>query len=96
MDSSPLTRDQRTRIGAMLDYAATKNPGMQLKFGSCFADRLALRPYDRLHYDPEFFENDGVVPVKGDEFGISIYSDVIGGIMETCLLDLGLAQHSQT
>ena len=43
---------------------------MQLKSGSCFTDRLAMRPYDTFHYDQEFFEHDGVV--KGDEFGINI------------------------
>ena len=45
---SPLSCEQRSQIGAMLDYAASKNPGMQLKFGSCFEDRLSIRPYDIL------------------------------------------------
>ena len=87
MDSSPLTRDQRTCIGAMLDYAAAKDPRMQLEFGSCFEDRLAVRPYETVQYNPEFFEHDGIV--KGDEFGISIYSDITGGITETSRMEQG-------
>ena len=27
--------------------------------------------------------------IKGDAFGINIHDDVTGGIMETCLMDLG-------
>ena len=78
---SPLSCEQRSQIGAMLDYAASKNPGMQLKFGSCFEDRLSTRPYDAAQYNAEFFDHEGIV--KGNEFGISFDSDTIGGLSET-------------
>ena len=60
---------------------------MQLKFGSCFEDQLSIRPYSAQHYDREYFEHDGVI--TGDSFGIRIPDDTLGGLMETCMIDLG-------
>ena len=75
----------------MLDYASTRNPGVQLKFGSCFEDLLSIRPYSAAQYDKECFDHDGVI--TGDQFGIHIHDDVdvSGGLklMETCMMDQG-------
>ena len=60
---------------------------MQLKFGSCFEDQLSIRPYSAQHYDREYFEHDGVI--TGDSFGIRIPDDTLGGLMESCLINLG-------
>ena len=60
----------------MLEYAGSKKPSMQLKFGSCFADRLSIRPYDNHHYGPKYFDREGIV--KGDMFGITMDTDIIG------------------
>ena len=71
----------------MLDYASTRNPGVQLKFGSCFEDLLSIRPYSAAHYDNEYFEHDGVI--TGDQSGIHTHDDVSGGLMKTCMMDQG-------
>ena len=83
----PIDRDAHLRITAMVDYASTRNPGVQLKFGSCFEDQLSKRPFSTTHYNLEFFEHDGII--TGDSFGIRIPDDTLGGLMETCMIDLG-------
>jgi len=83
----PIDRDAHLRITAMVDYASTRNPGVQLKFGSCFEDQLPKRAYSTTHYNPEYFEHDGVI--TGDTFGIRIPDDATGGLMETFIMDLG-------
>ena len=83
----PIDRDAHLRITAMVDYASTRNPGVQLKFGSCFEDQLPRRAYSTTHYNPEYFEQDGVI--TGDTFGIRIPDDATGGLMETFIIGLG-------
>ena len=83
----PIDRDTHLRITAMVDYASTRNPGVQLKFGSCFEDQLSKRPYSTSHYNLEYFEHDGVI--TGDTFGIRIPDEATGGLMETFIMDLG-------
>jgi hypothetical protein len=82
----PIDRDAHLRITAMVDYASTRNPGVQLKFGSCFEDRLQVRPYSTTHYNLEYFEHDGVI--TGDTFGIRIPDDATSGLI-TFIMDLG-------
>jgi len=83
----PVGHDNHLRITAMVAYASTRNPGVQLKFGSCFEDLLSVRPYNSAHYSPEYFDHDGVI--TGDAFDIRATDDIAGGLMESCILTTG-------